>query len=93
MNLRIVFKFKDCKLQFYEKTKVLLFSCESSHACQSLAPLVETETRKNKENKGNVYQRKETIDCLPNSPCLHLRKCVKNSMENIHTDVRVGRGK
>ena len=45
------------------------------------------------ENKGNVYQRKETIDCFPNSPCLHLRKCVKNSTENNHTHVRVGRGK
>ena len=29
------------------KTKVvLLFQCESSHACQSLAPLVETKTKK-----------------------------------------------
>ena len=47
MNLWIVFKFKDCKLQFYEKTKVvLLFQCESLHACQSLAPLVETKTKK-----------------------------------------------
>lgn len=47
MNLQIVFKFKDCKLQFYEKTKVvLLFQCESQHACQSLAPLVETKTKK-----------------------------------------------
>ena len=45
------------------------------------------------ENKGNVHQRKETIDCLPNSPYLHLRKCVKNSMEIIHTHIRVGRGK
>ena len=27
---------------------VLLFQCESSHACQSLAPLVETKTKKNK---------------------------------------------
>ena len=49
MNLRIVFKFKDCKLQFYEKRRliVLLFQCESLHACQSLAPLVETKTKKN----------------------------------------------
>ena len=38
MNLRIVFKFK---------TKVgLLFQCESVHACQSLAPLVKTKTKK-----------------------------------------------
>ena len=48
MNPRIIFKFKDCKLQFYKKkTKVaLLFQCESSQACQSLAPLVETKTKK-----------------------------------------------
>ena len=23
------------------------------------------------------------------SPCQHLRKCIENSMENMHTDVRV----
>ena len=40
MNIRIVFKFKDCKLHLW-KTKVrVLFRCESLHACQSLAPLV-----------------------------------------------------
>ena len=34
------------------KTKVvLLFQCESSHACQSLAPLVETKTKKNNSFK------------------------------------------
>ena len=30
---------------------------------------------------------------LRNSPCQHLRKCRKNSMENVHTDVRVERVK
>ncbi|RMX37143.1 hypothetical protein pdam_00023296 [Pocillopora damicornis] len=43
MNLRTVFKFKDCELQFYEKRR---FFCYFSHACQSLAPLVETKTKK-----------------------------------------------
>ena len=47
MNLRIVFKSKTCKLQFYEKRRLFcLFQCESLHACQSLAPLVETKTKK-----------------------------------------------
>ena len=46
MNLRIFFKFKNCKLQFYETKVVLLFQCESSHACQPLASLVETKTKK-----------------------------------------------
>ena len=46
MNLLIIFKFKDFKLQFYEKRRLFLFQCESSHACQSLAPLVETKTKK-----------------------------------------------
>ena len=27
-------------------------------------------------------------DCLANSPCQHLRKCIENSMENMHIDVR-----
>ena len=48
MNLRTVFKFRDYNLQFYEKI-VLSFQCESSHTCQSLAPLVETRTKKKKE--------------------------------------------
>ena len=46
MNLRIVFKFKDCELQFYEKRRLFCYFSESLHACQSLAPLVETKTRK-----------------------------------------------
>ena len=35
----------------------------------------------------------EAFDCETNSPCWHLRKCVKNSVENVHTDVRVSRVK
>ena len=35
----------------------------------------------------------EALDCLSNSPCQHLGKCKENSMENIHTDVRVQRVK
>ena len=33
---------------FMKNKVVLLFQCESSHACQSLAPLVETKTKKKK---------------------------------------------
>ena len=32
---------------------------------------------------------KESLDCHTNSPCQLSRKCVENSMENLHTDVRV----
>ena len=46
MNLRIVFKFKYCNFQFPKTKVVLLFQCESWHACQLLAPLLETKTRK-----------------------------------------------
>ena len=30
---------------------------------------------------------KEALDCCRNSPCQCLRKCIENSMENMHTDV------
>ena len=30
---------------------------------------------------------KEGDDCYVNSPCQHLRKCMENSMENMHTDI------
>ena len=29
------------------------------------------------------------IDWLTNSPCQHLMKSIENSLENMHTDVRV----
>ena len=32
---------------------------------------------------------KEPLDCSTNSPCQLLKKCTKNSIEDIHTDVRV----
>ena len=32
---------------------------------------------------------KEALDCSTNSPCQHFRKCIGNSMENMHTDVWV----
>ena len=31
----------------------------------------------------------EALDCYTNSPCQHLSKCMENSMENMHTDVRL----
>ena len=32
---------------------------------------------------------KESLDCFANSPCQHQTKCIENSMENIHIDVKV----
>ena len=32
---------------------------------------------------------KESLDCQKNSPCQHLRKCIKNSMKTMHTNIRV----
>ena len=29
----------------------------------------------------------EVLDCQTNSPCQHLRKCIRNSLENMHADV------
>ena len=36
-----------------------------------------------------IFRKKETLENLKNSPHQHLRKCVENSKENTHTDVRV----
>ena len=36
-----------------------------------------------------TFRKKETLENLKNSPFQHLRKCVENSMENMHIDVRV----
>ena len=33
--------------------------------------------------------RKEALDCLTNFPYQNLRKCIENSMENVHADVMV----
>ena len=32
---------------------------------------------------------KEALDCWSNSPCKHCKKCMENSMKNMHSDVRV----
>ena len=40
------------------------------------------------ENKGNDHQLlKEALDYRTNSPYQHLKKCIENSTENMHTDV------
>ena len=31
----------------------------------------------------------EALDRYTNSPCQHLSKCMENSLENMHTDVRL----
>ena len=44
------------------------------------------------ESHNEVMKIKEmNFDWYANSPCQHLRKCIKNSMENMDTDVRVQR--
>ena len=32
---------------------------------------------------------KESLDCQTNSPCQYIGKCIKNSIENIHSEARV----
>ena len=40
--------------------------------------------------KGSDQQvHDEVLDCLTNSPDHHHRKCLENSVENIHADIRV----
>ena len=46
-------------------------------------------THKSHENKGHHCQLKEALNCLTNSLCQHLGKCIENSKENMHTDVRM----
>ena len=42
---------------------------------------------------GYVHQSKESLDCQTNSPCQYIGKCIKNSIENIHSEARVYRVK
>ena len=46
-------------------------------------------TRSSHENKGNDQQRKKLLISKQILLVSTLRKCIKNSVENIHTDVRV----
>ena len=47
------------------------------------------------ESNTKVRRRKELItckissDCYTNSPCQNFGKCLENSIENMHTDVRM----
>ena len=52
-------------------------------------PLITHQGHENKEND----HRLEALDYETNSPHQHLRECIGNSIENIHTDVRVERVK
>ena len=36
-----------------------------------------------------MINNQRTLDCETNSPFQNLKKCMENSMENMHTDVRV----
>ena len=41
--------------------------------------------------KEMITEKRKLLIVKRNSPYQHLRKCLENSMENMHTDVRVGR--
>ena len=43
------------------------------------------------KNKGNDHHLEKALACGENSPCQLIRKCIENSMENMHTDVKVYR--
>ena len=36
-----------------------------------------------------ISPTEEALDRYTNSPCQHLSKCMENSLENMHTDVRL----
>ena len=36
-----------------------------------------------------ISPTEEALDCYTNSPCQQLSKCMENSLENMHTDVRL----
>ena len=36
-----------------------------------------------------ISPTEEALDCYTNSPCQHLSKCMENSLESMHTDVRL----
>ena len=42
-----------------------------------------------KRKKGNDHQLTNLLNVKTNSPCQHLSESIENSMENMHTDVRV----
>ena len=33
----------------------------------------------------------KVLNCFKIPPCQHLRKCIENSMENMHTDIKMKR--
>ena len=45
------------------------------------------------KNMGNDHHLEKLSLVKKNSPCQPLRKCIENSMENMHTDARVLRAK
>ena len=73
-----VFRF----LFLYLKFNFPIYSSNQSPTHSSHITLTSGEQR-------NWSPTKEAPDCQTNSPQQHLRKCIENSMENMHTDVRV----
>ena len=85
------------------ETKNIFFNHLSlNKPCNSLNPLIPESDQHlispfkiTPESNIHVMRIKEMLiteepqDCLTNSPCQHFRKCIENSMENMHTDVGV----
>ena len=78
------------------ETKNIFFNHLSlNKPCNSLNPSSNFSFHITPESNIHVMRIKEMIiteeplDCLTNSPCQHIRTCIENSMENMHTDVGV----
>ena len=85
------------------ETKNIFFNHLSlNKPCNSLNPLIPESDQHlispfNITPESNIHVMRikemiiteEPLDCLTNSPCRHFRKCIENSMENMHTDVGV----
>ena len=60
-------------------------------SCQFLLTVLWPNQTSRSSEKRKWSLTMEALDCNTNSPCLHLRNCIENSMENMHAEVRVWR--
>ena len=51
----------------------------------SITPELNLKVMRTKE----MITNQEALNCETNSPCQFLGKCVENSLENMHSDVRM----
>ena len=85
-----------------ETKNIFLNHLSLNKPCNSLNPLIPKSDQHlispfNITTESNIHVMRikemiiteEPLDCLTNSPCRHFRKCIENSMENMHTDVGV----